>query len=72
MIKDVVPQKFSPLDRALGGGGRKMRGGTQMQDARAADAHGGGRKMRGGTGSRLFQGSEPSSLDVQMRAGLGN
>lgn len=30
MIKDVVPQQFSPLDRALVGGkrGRKMRGGT--------------------------------------------
>jgi hypothetical protein len=32
-----------------------------------------GRKMRGGTGTRsLFQGSEPSSVDVQMRAGQGN
>jgi hypothetical protein len=59
MIKDVVPQKFSPLDRALVGGKRsKMRGGY---------------KMRGGTGKHsLFQGSEPSSLDVQMRAGQGN
>jgi hypothetical protein len=30
MIKDVVPQQFSPLDRALVGGkrGRKMRGGS--------------------------------------------
>ena len=29
MIKDVVPQQFSPLDRALvGGKKRKMRGGT--------------------------------------------
>jgi hypothetical protein len=59
MIKDVVPQQFSPLDRALVGGKRsKMRGGY---------------KMRGGTGKpSLMQGSEPSSVDVQMRAGQGN
>jgi hypothetical protein len=59
MIKDVVPQQFSPLDRALVGGKRsKMRGGY---------------KMKGGTGKpSLMQGSEPSSVDVQMRAGQGN
>jgi hypothetical protein len=59
MIKDVVPQQFSPLDRALVGGKRsKMRGGY---------------KMKGGTGKpSLMQGSEPSSIDVQMRAGQGN
>ena len=116
MIKDVVPQQFSPLDRALVGGrgrsrsqrrsrSRQQRGGYYGNAFSPADAMGQGidgqgitnysgagsvgvqeaagmaggkrhrkkhRSMMGGTGSRGYSPADLGSVDVQMRAGLGN
>ena len=108
MIKDVVPQEFTPLDRALVGGrsrSRKQRGGYYGNAFSPADAMGQGidgqgitnysaagsvgvqeaagmaggkrhrrkhRSMMGGTGSRGYSPADLGSVDVQMRAGLGN
>jgi hypothetical protein len=107
MIQDVVPQTFSPLDRALVGGrsrSRGMAGGSgmkamsefgpanwsgdgsndvQMEAGMSGGRHRGrrhrgrrsrSRRMAGGTTnirSQLMPG-ELNSVDVQMRAGLGN
>lgn len=109
MIKDVVPQEFTPLDRALVGGrkrSRRQRGGYYGNAFAPADAMGQGidgqgitnysaagsvgvqeaagmaggkrhrrkhRSMMGGTGSKGYAPADlGGSVDVQMRAGLGN
>lgn len=110
MIKDVVPQEFTPLDRALVGGrrrsrSRRQRGGYYGNAFSPADAMSGGidgqgitnysaagsvgvqeaagmaggkrhrrrhRSMMGGTGSRGYSPADLGSVDVQVRAGLGN
>jgi len=108
MIKDVVPQEFTPLDRALVGGrkrSRRQRGGYYGNAFAPADAMGQGidgqgitnysaagsvgvqeaagmaggkrhrrthRSMMGGTGSRGYSPADLGSVDVQVRAGLGN
>jgi hypothetical protein len=72
MIKDVVPQSFSPLDRALVGGKRrhrKMRGGSMILQPADVGATAVGGLSSDGPVIGLTSYSGDGANDVQIRAG---
>lgn len=69
MIKDVVPQQFSPLDRALVGGkrGKKMRGGIIL----GGSAYGSGLYPADVNGSYMIKDVVPQQFSPLDRALVG-
>jgi hypothetical protein len=74
MIEDVVPQVFSPQDRALQGGGGAMSKGKSMGKSMGrgmgkAKSMGRSMGMTGGTGFRALSPADLGSDNVQFMAG---
>jgi hypothetical protein len=70
MIKDVVPQTFTPLDRSLVGGRRRMRGGSGMAPlSPQGDANWNGDGISGAGITNFGSGSTGVQIEAGMSGG---